>query len=1475
MYRDEKSSCGVGFIASLMNTRSRDILEQALSALQCVEHRGACSADNVTSDGAGVMTEIPYKLFNYEKHSVAIGTLFLPRNRDSQKRVLEIFQDTFSFLDMEVLQFREIPTDPGVLGRDALTSLPAMIHVVIKRPRYCTTLASFNRLLYTGKQMTQTRLRQQGVIEGVFFPSLSADTIVYKALVRSNDLAKFYLDLQNPDYQTGFALFHRRFSTNTRTSWDRAQPFRIIAHNGEINTIAGNRSWAYSREKSLGLQSEELLTHTGISDSGSLNEMVEALHYRSIIPTITDVLRIMMPPAMSVDSSYAFWARVMEPWDGPAIIIFSDGQSVGARLDRNGFRPGRWARTQTHFYLCSEAGAFNLAESSILAKGALQAGSGVTVDLKTGKVDFHYPSQEQEYKDVSLEPKLLRIPVMDISTMPLSLSKKQLFDYTEEDLNKVLVPMIATGKEAIGSMGDTARIAVLSSEPRAFFDYFSQNFAQVTNPPVDFLRETLATDLTMFLGARANVFVPSELISPAAIITLDSPILGLAQQEFLFRLVSNRSKKYPTAIELSTTFSRAEGMEGFRQSIEKLVYHALSAVERGVSIIILSDRQANFEDLPIPSLLALRAVMNGLNEAGLKLQASLVVHTAEVRNSHQVAALIGFGASAVCPYLALEIARWEPHPKLINLTSDVKESNLKAALASGLLKIMAKMGISVARSYQNAKLFVALGLGKRLIKEYFPGLESPLGGLEIEDIAQNILERAQVAERLVSNGKLINTYQFKEHGRLAVGEKHAMTAARARVVHRLVYEKSPVLSGSEVYEEYLRLGEESEPIHIRNLLTFKYSETPLPIESVQSQEEILRTFGAGGMSFGAISAESQRDLILAMRDIQGRSNSGEGGENPYYFSQGITATTKQVASGRFGVTGEYLITAQELQIKIAQGAKPGEGGQLMSAKITAEIARARHSPQGIDLISPPPLHDIYSIEDLKQLIYELKQLNPDAKVSVKLVSGNNIGTIAVGVAKAGADIIQICGWDGGTGAAGLGSMKHTGLPWELGLLEVHRALVENNLRASIVLRTDGGLHTGKDIVFAAILGAEEFDFGKLLLVAQGCIMARVCETNQCPAGIATHDPKLKNKYQGDKDHVVRMLEYLAYDVQRQLLALGVYTLRELIGRTDLLILEPRHAKLIEQRKLDLSYFLALPTTFEKQESIDRASVSLLNQRLLDDTRQAIETNSDRELFYPITTSDRATLATLAGVLSGRISSYRAKQRSNEISHQPFSSKISVTFTGSAGQGFGVFLVNGLEVRLYGEANDSVGKGMSGGKIVITPAPQAMFKAEENSILGNCVLYGATGGTLFVNGLAGDRFAVRNSGATAVVEGVGLHACEYMTNGIVVILGRFSANLGAGMTGGTVYVLGDHSAEYINQSYIVPAAISIDEYAMLAALLEQYATDTESQHAQEILAAWELTRNGFTKYIPRVISTTKIETHTMENVKNHGQGKSTA
>ncbi len=1377
-------------------------------------------ADERTGDGAGIMTEIPYELFGVEPGQTAVGTLFIDRPPAHQDEAFDTYREALAVHGLEIVDRRSVPIDVEVLGRQARQALPGIVQIFVARPDYCRTEASFSALLAAAKRSALTRLANAGLERSVFTVSLSPRTIVYKALTRSHDLEPFYADLADPRYRTTFALFHRRFSTNTTTSWDKAQPFSMVAHNGEINTIECNRAWAVSREQALGLPRGELLTRGSISDSGSFNEMVEALRFRSSIPYLPEVLAIMVPPARAQSNAfYKFWSRAVEPWDGPAFLAFSDGRVVGARLDRNGFRPGRWARTKDAFYLASEAGIFGLDDESIVDRGALQGGHGAHVDLLTGEVQFRDPSQSRENFDATFDPRLERIAAVEPGFDRDVLEDLRLFRYNREEVDEFIAPMVATGKEPIGSMGDTARVAALSQEPRSFFDYFFQNFAQVTNPPLDHLRERLVTDLTCYLGRRPNVFAPKTLIPLTPGLELASPVVKPEELAWIRRLGEKRGHEWRfESVEIDMIFHRVRGPDGLRFALDDLATKTLQAIDGGCSIIILTDRRAKPHCPPIPSLLALQSAARMLTDHGHRLDASLVVETADARTTHDVAALVGFGAAAVCPYMAFEIARRHSLPRAKDLTPQERVANLQRAYDEGLLKIMSKVGISTAQGYHNSRLFTPLGLSADLLDAYFPTRPCLVGGIGLEAIGRAILD--QTEESVVrSEGRLPNLHLLREHRKGAEGERHGMTVELSRAIHDFCGDHTRELQRLESYDAYLETCRKSGATHLRDLWDLAPAGEPRSLADVESSEVLFPRFGSGAMSFGAISAESQRDIIHGMRRIGGRSSSGEGGENPYYFEDGTTASVKQIASGRFGVTAEYLAVAEEVEIKVAQGAKPGEGGQLMGVKVDADIARARHASIGVDLISPPPLHDIYSIEDLRELIYQLKQIRPKMAVSVKLVSGAHVGTIAAGVVKAGADVVQVSGGDGGTGAASISSMRHAGLPWEVGLADVHQTLVTEGLRERVIVRVDGGLRHGEDVVKAACLGADQFGFGKLILIAEGCIMARVCQKNTCPRGIATHDPKFKAKYRGSADDVVALFDYLAHDVRRWLARLGVSRFEQLVGRGDLLIPAEAHRGLAELRGLDLSKLaVRAPRKASPLRPQPDDVVNELNRRIVDDLERA-DQEASLELDYAIRSTDRGILATAAGASVMRKGAGPSKAR--------------IRFHGSAGQGFAAFLSGGFDVLLEGEANDSVAKSMSGGRLVVRPPKTRSYDAESNTIIGNAALYGATAGEVFILGRAGDRFAVRNSGATAVVEGAGLHACEYMTNGTVVILGDVSFNVGAGMTGGRLYM--PRSFESLaNAEYIVGRDLGPEETHELRALLERHVQLTGSRTARRLL-----------------------------------------
>ncbi len=1411
----EKDGCGVGFIVSLKNDRSHLVLKQGLHALERMEHRGGTGPDGI-GDGAGIMTGIPYELFGRDPGTFAVAFLYTPPDREKKELSLKVFEETFWQFGLKVSGYRDVPVNTNVLSPESLRIMPYITQAIIERPEHCRTLYSYERLLYYARMGTRTKEKEHGIYQQFYFSSLSPRNIVYKALTRSEELREFYLDLQNEQFLTNFALIHRRFSTNTLSTWDKVQPFRLIAHNGEINTIEGNKAWSITREKDLGLRPEELITHKGMSDSGNLNMIAEGLRYRSSIPKLAETMAILIPPAKE-SSYYKFWSRGMEPWDGPAMVAFSDGKYIGARLDRNGFRPCRWQRTADHFYLASEAGVFQTEEKDILAKGALSSGESVTINVLSGDLSFLDPEEFPENRQAKFDPQTIYVDAKEPpAPQPNLLSRQKLFSYSKEDVEKFIVPMAFDAKEPLGSMGDTASLPFLSSTTRSIFDFFYQDFAQVTNPPIDYIREKIVTDMRVFLGRKPNIFEPKEFIPIKTCLELSGPVISLGQMDFFRQLGQNPLSYDLRSTVIDLTFKRGSTVTEFLARLDQMKDQAVLALKKGVSLLILSDRAASPEQLPIPSLLAMTYINIGLNETGQRLRASLIMEVGDVKNAHQLGCLLSYGASSVCPYLVLETALASDDLKLSSLLPAAREKNLIKGLSDGVLRIMAKRGISVFRSYQGSKLFTPLGLGEEVLSTFFRGKTSVLGGLNLERLLV-LISNSSPDE----GSELPSSHTFREHPMMKSGERHTLTSKRARLIHKLIENENE----NEAFALFRQFANEIEevPLVIRHLLSFRKNNTP-PSDEVESLEEILTTFGSGAMSFGAISAEAQRDLILAFREISGRSNSGEGGENPFFATDGISASIKQVASGRFGVTAEYLVHSQEVQIKIAQGAKPGEGGQLMGVKVTPEIAKARFTTPGIDLISPAPQHDIYSIEDLKELIHEIRSLAPHVKVSVKLVAGENVGAIAVGVAKAGADVIQISGGDGGTGAASLLSMKHAGLPLEVGLIEVHRALADSGMREKVILRADGGLFSGKDIVIASLLGAQEFDFGKLLLVGEGCIMARICEKNTCPAGIATHAPKFKAFYKGEAKKVVRLLRVLARDGMLQVDDHDLVALKEITGKNHLLCSSSTHEGLIQERGIKLERFTQnYKTTQENVSTFAREDISPLNLEIIKTLKDLHE--------FTIYNHDRAIPATLSGLYA--------------LKREELPQKVRLHFSGSAGQGFGVFNVKEIDIHLKGEANDSVGKGMSGGQIVITsPLPAR----EKNTLIGNCALYGATGGSLFVGGHAGDRFAVRNSGATAIVEGVGLHACEYMSGGLIWILGETKRNLGAGMSSGAAFIL-NSCLPHINSESVKQVPMTTEDEFKLCELGTKYLEETGSLTMKAILERKKL-RTEYIKIVPK-------------------------
>jgi glutamate synthase (ferredoxin) len=1485
---EERDACGVGFIAYKDGRKDHKLIEQALRALSCLEHRGACSADRDSGDGSGLMTAIPAQVFQpwFEEKNISlppheawgVGMVFLPQDINRAAEGRAHIEEIASRANLRVLGWRRVPIHPEILGIQARDNQPQIEQVIVASDNNLTGDA-LDRVLYIvrshiGKQLS----------DDFYICSFSCRTIVYKGMVRAEILGEFYPDLKNPAYQSPFAVYHRRFSTNTMPKWPFAQPMRMLGHNGEINTLLGNINWMMPRESNLeveGWSKDELEALTPIvnahnSDSYNLDSAMELLVRTGRSPQ--EAAMILVPEAYQnqpdlknhpeITDFYEYYSGLQEPWDGPALLVFSDGKTVGACLDRNGLRPARYSITKDGYVVVSsEAGVVELPEAEILEKGRLGPGQMITVDLQTQEILKNWDIKKRiaakkpygkwvkQYRTEIKPSPFAEAISLDRETL---LRRQTAFGYTAEDMDMIIVSMATTGKEPTFCMGDDIPLAVLSNKPHLLYDYFKQRFAQVTNPAIDPLRESLVMSLNVQLGERGNLLE----IKPedARLLKLQSPVLNDTELNLL--------KNSGVAVaQLSTLFPLIKGPSGLEKAIKELCDRAAKEVESGKKILILSDRSGGTigeQYSYVPPLLAVGAVHHHLIRKGLRLKTSLIVDTAQCWSTHHFACLIGYGASAICPYLAIEsIRQWWNDSKTQKLMENGKleaislQTALKRyrkAVESGLLKILSKMGISLLASYHGAQIFEAIGLGGELINLAFAGTTSRVGGLSIQDLAQEVVSfHSRAFPEL--KGKKLENYGFINYK--PGGEYHMNSPEMAKALHQAVATKS-----YDHYEVYKKCLEGRPVTALRDLLDLSGDRTPLSIDEVESVEEIVKRFCTGGMSLGALSQEAHEVLAIAMNRIGAKSNSGEGGEDPIRFKvlddvdeqgnsdtlphlrglrNGDTASSaiKQIASGRFGVTPKYLMSAQQLEIKVAQGAKPGEGGQLPGKKVSPYIAMLRRSKPGVDLISPPPHHDIYSIEDLAQLIFDLHQINPTAKVSVKLVAEIGIGTVAAGVAKANADVIQVSGHDGGTGASPLSSIKHAGCPWELGVTEVHRVLLENKLRDRVIVRTDGGLRTGWDVLVAALMGAEEFGFGSVAMIAEGCIMARVCHTNNCPVGVATQQERLRLRFSGVPGDVVNFFYFIAEEVRSILARLGYRSLKEVIGRTDLLV-RREGVQLTKTDAITLASLLNLPDVRNDRTWLDHEDVHsngpVLDDQLLADPAiiEAIGTQGSVTKELTIVNTDRAVGARLAGAIT------------LAYGDTGFAGEITLNFRGSAGQSFGAFNLQGLKLVLVGEANDYVGKGINGGEIIIIPPKDATYDPAENAIVGNTCLYGATGGALYANGRAGERFAVRNSLAQAVVEGAGDHCCEYMTGGLIVVLGSVGRNVGAGMTGGLAYFLDEDGTfpEKINPEIIKIQRIgnSLGE-KQLKELIAAHEEKTGSPKAKKILAHWS-------EYLPK-------------------------
>ena len=1475
----EHDACGVGFVANMHGLKTHKTLQDGLQVLTNLDHRGAAGSEPNTGDGAGVLLQMPHKFFVEvcagsrvtlpAAGEYGCGIIFLPRNQTLRRKIEEKLTQIIQSEGLEFLGWRTVPTDNSSLGETAKSCEPYMRQIFIGRGADITDENAFERSLYLIRKRAYSEIRTSTMAgaESWYVTSLSCRTIVYKGMLLTDQLAKYFTDLTNPAMETAIALVHSRFSTNTFPSWDRAHPYRYVAHNGEINTLRGNINWMHAREALFEseLFGEDIkkalpIVNPNGSDSAMFDNALELLVLAG--RPLAHAIMMMIPEPWSGDQHmdedrrafYQYHSCLMEPWDGPAAIAFTDGRQIGAILDRNGLRPSRFCVTTDGLVImASESGVLDIPPENILRKGRLQPGRLFLVDTEQGRIieDEEIKQQlagERPYREwidehlvhLSDLPEAPSIPAPDHETL---LQRQIAFGYTHEDERIVIAPMARNGVEAIGSMGNDGALAVLSNRPRLLYDYFKQLFAQVTNPPIDSIREEIVISTETRLGSEGNLLNPQP--TACRRVELKWPIL--TNEEFAkIRRTDLPGLKIGV---LPALFRVARGEKGLAKSLEEICIMARRMIEEEeVNVIVLSDRGVSRDFAPIPALLAVSGLHHFLIREGLRTRISLVIETGEAREVHHFAVLIGYGASAINPYVAFEtIDDMIQSGSLTGINHQTACMNLVKAAAKGVVKIMSKMGISSIQSYRGAQVFEALGIRQDVIDQYFTWTPSRVGGIGLRVIAQEVLARHHAAypERRVDGHVLPvgGIYQWR-----ADGEAHLFTPES---IHAL--QKATRLEDYAEFKKFSQLiNDQGENMcTLRSMLEFKPG-TAIPIEEVEPAENIMKRFKTGAMSYGSISKEAHETLAIAMNRIGGKSNTGEGGEDtdrfiPMANGDSKSSAIKQVAAGRFGVTSEYLASAQELQIKMAQGAKPGEGGQLPGNKVYPWVAKTRGTTPGVGLISPPPHHDIYSIEDLAELIHDLKNSNRHARVSVKLVSEVGVGTIAAGVAKAHADVVLISGYDGGTGSSPQTSMQHAGLPWELGLAETHQTLVLNNLRSRIAVETDGQLKTGRDVVIAALLGAEEFGFATAPLVATGCIMMRVCHLNTCPTGVATQDPKLRAKYTGKPEHVVNFMKFIAEEVRELMAQLGFRTIEEMVGQVG--SLEPRHAVDHWKAKgLDFSNILYAP---EVEDDVGRfcsipqdhgLDKSLDLTTLLEICQPAIERGEKVVAEMPVRNVNRVV---------GTITSHEVTKKHGAKGLPD--DTIRIRFKGSAGQSFGAFMTRGMTFSIEGDANDYVGKGLSGGKIIIYPSPAATFKAEENMIIGNVALYGATAGEFYIRGMAGERFAVRNSGVNAVVEGIGDNGCEYMTGGRVVVLGTAGRNFGAGMSGGIAYVLdetGDFAQRVNPQMVGLEKLESAEEIAEVRALVETHLDYTKSTRAKAVLDEWDTYVPKFVKVMPK-------------------------
>ena len=1477
----EHDSCGIGFVANLKGKKTHDIIENALTMLSCMEHRGGTGFDVKSGDGAGILIQIPHDFLSQETEKLGfslpeagdygVGMIFFPRDEAQSEACRDILNQNITELGLTLLGYRDVPGDNSMLGAASFDSEPNIEQVFIAKPA-ALTAQEFERKLFVLRKYTSHKINASGITERdeFYVTSMSSTKIVYKGQFTTEQVRQYYLDLQDERTISGMAMFHSRFSTNTFPAWRRAQPFRYIAHNGEINTVRGNINWMNAREalfSSVNFSDAELkmlnpICNNDNSDSANLDMAIELLVLSG--RSLAQVMMMMVPEAWQTQTDmdptkhafYEYYACIMEPWDGPASLSFSDGNVIGATLDRNGLRPSRYLLTEDGtLVMGSETGTLCVDQSTVVEKGRLQPGKIFIADLKQGRIISdeevkQQVSSAQPYgkwlSDNKVELDKLPVPIASIAQPPLAELRKmqKAFGYTSEDLNLVLAGMVGTSKEPLGAMGTDTPLAVLSSRPQQLSHYFKQLFAQVTNPPIDPIREELVMSLRGYIGKSFNLL--DETPEHCHKVEIEQPVLTIDQLRKLQYIDNNHLQSKTIAI----TFKASGEPGALKKALDRVCYNAKSAVEDGYEILILSDREVDSDHVAIPSVLATAAVHHYLIREKLRSGADIILESGDIRETHHFATVIGYGAAAVNPYLALESMYGLRDEGVLDskLTDDDIVAKYTAAVGSGLLKTFSKMGISTLQSYLGAQVFEALGINSDVIDEYFTGTVSRIEGLSLDQIAQEALLRHRegfpeanriAVENLLPTG---GEYSWRNDG-----ERHLFSPTVIRLLQH-----STASNNTEQFKQYAKTVDDQskEAFTLRGLLELSSDRPAIDISEVEPIGNIFKRFASGAMSFGSISWEAHTTLAIAMNRIGGKSNSGEGGEDPIRFTplengDSMNSRIKQVASGRFGVTSHYLANADELQIKMAQGAKPGEGGQLPGDKVDAWIGKTRGSTPGVGLISPPPHHDIYSIEDLSQLIFDLKNANREARVNVKLVSEAGVGTIASGVAKAYADVVLIAGHDGGTGASPLSSIKHTGLPWELGLAETHQTLVRNHLRSRITVQTDGQLKTPRDLAIATLLGAEEYGMATTALVVEGCIMMRKCHLNTCPVGIATQDKELRDRFTGRADILVNFFTMMAEGLREIMAELGFRSIEEMVGQTQCLkqLDDVDHWK---YKGVDLSPLLHKEDCHENEtlyQSIDQKHLihDIVDRKMIEDAQAALDSQQSVELEYDVINTDR----TIGAMISNEISKkYQDKGLPENT--------IKVKFNGSAGQSFGCFSAKGLHFELEGDANDYFGKGLSGANLVVYPSKEAKFTPSENILIGNVAFFGATSGSAFIRGIAGERFCVRNSGATAVVEGVGDHGCEYMTGGKAVILGATGRNFAAGMSGGVAYVLDDNKdfAAKCNMEMVsLETVVCESESLELKALIAEHFAATGSDVANELLNDWDNNVQRFVKVMP--------------------------